>query len=72
MNMPRYRDDPRLANARFAGRCRCGAEIHQGDRIAYLPATRTTLGGACGCADRAMREFEAARFDEEMSGNASL
>lgn len=61
------RSDPRFINAKFAGYCaRCGARIMRGDRVAYFPLTHTIIGGACGHADAAMRQFEAEAADEAM------
>lgn len=63
------RGDPTYLNAKFAGSCaKCGARIIVGDRVAWFPRTKTILGGACGHADAAMRQFEAEKADEEMAG----
>lgn len=63
--MPRNTNDPRWISARYAGRCRCGAPVIRGHTVAYYPVGKVVLGKACGCADRAMADFEAARVGEE-------
>lgn len=66
-----YRNDPRQITARFAGKCShpgCTAPVSAGDRVTYYPATRRVFGATCGHGEQAIRDFEAARADEDFSG----
>ena len=58
-----YSRDPYWLNAKFASKCKCGCQINKGDRIFYYPLTKTAL--CPKCSEKASREFEAARFDED-------
>jgi len=63
--MPRYSNDPRWINARYAAQCAtCKETIARGAGAYYYPATRTLLCSKCG--SDAAREFAAAAFDESM------
>lgn len=65
--MPYYQHDPRWIAARYGRTCAgCGAEIRKGERIYFYPLGQKSYGNSCGCGLRADRDFEAARFDEEM------
>ncbi len=58
-----YPRDPYWTIARFDSECSgCGEAIRTGERIFYYPQGKAVYSG--GCAKRASREFEAARFDE--------
>lgn len=70
--MPSYRNDPRIINARYPGKCSsCETPIQKGEAVYYYPSTKKILGlKACNCGVKAKLEFEAAAFDEGvMSGN---
>jgi hypothetical protein len=54
--------DPHWTKARFDGKAACGTEIKRGDRIWYVPSTKTVLVGPM--AEQAARNFEAAVADE--------
>lgn len=61
-----YRQDPRWIRVRYPTTCVCGAALHRGGRAFFFPATNRLHGERCGCGERAARDFEAARFDEEV------
>lgn len=61
-----YRSDPRWIRVRYPTTCVCGAALPRGDRAFFFPATNRLHGERCGCGERAAREFDAARFDEEV------
>lgn len=64
--MTSYSKDPRWLDARFPGRCSsCGEQFQAGERIFYYPLVKKTYSGQC--AEANSRDFESARYDEEMA-----
>ena len=71
--MSRFSHDPRWITVRFVCKCaKCGAPVKAGESAFYYPIGKSVYGEKCGCAQEHARDFEAARFDDEFSGNASL
>jgi hypothetical protein len=54
--------DPHWTTARFACKAACGTDVKKGDRIWFVPSTKTVLVGPA--AEQAARNFDAAKFDE--------
>lgn len=63
----RYSDDPRYINAKYAGVDIHGRPFGKGARVLYYPRSRQFLQGEE--AAQAWRDFQAAAFDESMTGN---
>jgi hypothetical protein len=62
-----YVGDPRWLTAKYAGKCaKCGEPIAKGERIFYYPKGKATYSGECAAA--CDRDFESARFDEDVMG----
>lgn len=64
--MARYGNDPRWIITKYPGNDSRGFHVPVGTRVFYYPLTRRMLTGAE--AEKASREFEAARFDETQYG----
>lgn len=61
--MPRYSQDPRWIDARYAGKCsECNAPIKRDERCFYYPNGKKLLSGEC--AEAAAGDFNACAFDE--------
>jgi hypothetical protein len=62
----RYPRDPYwLSFVRFAVACAgCGAAIPKATRAFFYPNDRRLYGAACGCGERAARDFASALGDE--------
>ena len=52
--------------AKFPGKDSKGRPVRKGDKVFYYPLTKTLLTGED--ADKASRDFEAGKFDEDFSG----
>ena len=64
-----YAGDPRWLTAKYAGKCaKCGEAFAAGERIFYYPKGKHTYSGSC--AEACSRDFEAARFDEDVMAGA--
>jgi len=66
-----YAGDPRFIVAKVSSVCAgtkdgkaCGQAIRKGDRVFYYPTGKRVLARACGCADKAYREFFSMAADE--------
>lgn len=71
--MRRFSNDPHWLTVKYAGKCaKCGAPIKAGESAFYYPIGKSVYGTKCGCGDEHSRDFEAAKFDDDFSGNASL
>ena len=68
--MASYRSDPREIRLRYPGHCAgCGGTLPAGNHAFFYPIGNHCygLGGfPCDCGDAARREFESARFDEDV------
>lgn len=61
--MANYSNDPYWTTAKFNSTDKLGNPIRRGDRIFYYPRTKTVLTGEA--AEKASREFDAAKQDED-------
>ena len=66
--MARYQGDPRWIEVKFDGTCAkssCANIIRKGERAFYYPADRAVCGSSCGHGEKAERDFNAHRIDED-------
>ena len=64
----RFKADPEWITARHPARCaepNCQTEINSGDRAFYYPNDKALYGARCGHAEKAARDFNAHRIDED-------
>lgn len=66
--MTHYRNDPRPIIAKYSGMDAMGRRFSKGDAVTYYPASRKIYAGEAGV--QAMRDFYAAKADEEMYSRA--
>jgi hypothetical protein len=64
----RFKCDPKLITVRYPARCaepNCQTPINAGDRAFYYPHDRALSGSRCSHGEKAEREFNAHRIDED-------
>jgi hypothetical protein len=64
----RFKCDPKWITIRYPARCaerNCRTPINAGDRAFYYPSDKTLYGTRCGHAEKAERDFNAHRVDED-------
>jgi hypothetical protein len=64
----RFKADPKWISARYPAQCaepNCQTEINSGDRAFYYPNDKALYGARCGHAEKAARDFNAHRIDED-------
>ena len=64
----RFKCDPKWITVRYPARCaepNCQAEINSGERAFYYPGDRAVYGTRCGHGEKAERDFNAHRIDED-------
>jgi hypothetical protein len=64
----RFKCDPKWITVRYPARCaepNCQAEINSGERAFYYPSDKAVYGTRCGHGEKAERDFNAHRIDED-------
>src|SRR5208282_1155202 len=64
----RFKCDPKWITVRYPARCaepNCQAEINSGERAFYYPGDKAVYGTRCGHGEKAERDFNAHRIDED-------
>jgi len=64
----RFKCDPKWITVRYPSRCaepNCQAEINSGERAFYYPGDKAVYGTRCGHGEKAERDFNAHRIDED-------
>jgi hypothetical protein len=64
----RFKADPKWINVRYPARCaepNCQTEINSGERAFYYPNDKALYGARCGHAEKAERDFNAHRIDQD-------
>jgi hypothetical protein len=64
----RFKADPKWITVRHQARCaepNCQTEINSGERAFYYPNDQTLYGTRCGHAEKAERDFNTHRIDED-------
>ncbi len=64
----RFKSDPKWITVRYPARCaepNCQTEINSGERAFYYPNDKALYGTRCGHGDKAERDFNAHRIDED-------
>jgi hypothetical protein len=64
----RFKCDPKWIDVRYPARCaepNCQTEINSGERAFYYPSDKALYGTRCGHGEKAERDFNAHRIDED-------
>ena len=64
----RFKADPKWITDRYRARCaeaNCQTEINSGERAFYYPNDKALYGTHCGHGEKAERDFNAHRIDED-------
>jgi hypothetical protein len=64
----RFKCDPKWITVRHPAKCaepNCQAEINSGERAFYYPGDKAVYGTRCGHGEKAERDFNAHRIDED-------
>jgi hypothetical protein len=64
----RFKCDPKWITIRYPARCaepNCETEINPSERAFYYPNDKAVYGTRCGHGEKAEREFNAHRIDED-------
>jgi hypothetical protein len=64
----RFKCDPKWITVRYPARCsepNCQTEINSGERAFYYPGDKAVYGTRCGHGEKAERDFNAHRIDED-------
>jgi hypothetical protein len=64
----RFKADPKWITARYSARCaepNCQTEINSGERAFYYTNDKALYGTRCGHGEKAERDFNAHRIDED-------
>jgi hypothetical protein len=64
----RFKADPKWITIRYPAQCaeaNCQTEINSGERAFYYPSDKSLYGTRCGHGEKAERDFNAHRIDED-------
>jgi hypothetical protein len=64
----RFKADPKWITVRHPARCaepNCQTRINPGERSFYYPGDKSLYGSGCGHGEKAERDFDAHRIDED-------
>jgi len=61
----RFKSDPKWITVRYPARCAEPTQVNQGERAFYYPSDKALYGSRCGHSEKAERDFNAQRIDED-------
>ena len=67
-NATKVQCDPKWITVRYPAKCvepNCQTEINSGERAFYYPGDKAVYGSRCGHGEKADRDFDAHRIDED-------